>query len=161
MTISADKASAYLGEKVKYTVTISNNTSASITGGNLYLNYEKKHSSIELGPKGSGTDTVAKEIEYEVTASDFQQSTMQKFFTFELESLGYYNYASKTINLSYKDSYPNLGYQGYYDNTTHTYTATAGNIILGGDVEATDAGDYSVIIILEPGYKWYDGYVSD
>ena len=153
MTITADKESAYLGDPVKYKVKISNNTSEQITGGNLYLNYEKKHDSIALGPKGGSSDTVEKEIEYTVTPSDFQQSTMEKFFTFELASEGYYNYASKTINLSYKDSKPNPGYQDFYDGKKKEYTATAGNMILGGDVEATDAGNYSVLIILEPGYK--------
>ena len=153
MTISADKTSAQLGDEVTYTVTITNNTDDQITGGNLYLNYEKKHDSIVLGPKSDPSGTVAIDIEYTVTPSDFQQSTMEKFFTFELASEGYYNYASKIINLSYKDSKPNPGYQLFYDGKKKEYKATAGNMILGGDVEATDAGNYSVLIILEPGYK--------
>lgn len=157
MSIVADKEIAYLGDTVTFTVTIENTTSEAISGGNLYINYDKKFDSIEIAAKSS----VTKSIEYKVTSSDFLTSIMEKYFTFEIESIAYYNYASHKINLGYKNATPDPGYQGYYDSNKHTYNDVEGIDILGGEVEATNAGSFTVLLIIEPGYKWSDAYAYD
>lgn len=153
-----------IGQDVTYTVTLTNKTDNPITEGVLQVNADgQKIEHINL----PNQEPVKKELTYTVQASDFLYPSLVNTITFSatVDSVPYIIYDSVSTAFEYKIATAPLIADSYYDGTEHKPfdgEHPGYDIIVGdGSVDkATDAGNYTTLIVLQPGYKWSDSSTS-